>query len=340
MNPLHDIAKRMVAPPKGILAGDASSGTMNKRLAAAGLPEDDETRRRYRELLFTTPRLEEYISGVILYEKTVRQVSDDGISFLDLLSSKGIMWGIKIDQSLKDDEQSPGEKLTKGLDTLDERLKEYKEMGAVFTKWRAVITIDDNKHLPTDENILRNVDDLAQYAAIVQKAGLVPMVEPEVLITGAHTIQRSEEVTTKTLSLLTDALKKHSVDIPAVILKTSMVVAGDSCPQASADLVADATMRTLRASVPQDIGGVVFLSGGQSPEEAVENLNKIIHMEDQPYEVTYSFSRAFHGPVVPLWNAKDENKEKAQALFIHRLKMGSLARMGNYSPEMESEFNV
>jgi len=338
MSSLQSIAKQLVASPRGILAGDESKKTMNKRLAQVCLSEDEDTRRRYRQLLFTTPGIEEYINGVILYEQTARQSTDDGVSFLDVLSEKGILWGIKIDQSLADDPAFPGEKVTNGLDTLRERLPEFKQLGAVFTKWRAAITIDDEKNLPTDANIERNVDDLAQYAKIVQEAGMVPMVEPEVLIAGKHSLAKSEEVTKKTLFLLFEALKRHEVDVAGLILKTSMVVAGEGCPDAAPESVAEATVRVLRETVPEDIGGVVFLSGGQTPEEATDNLDKISDKGGLPYDVTYSFSRAFHGPVVPVWGDKEENVEPAQAYFLHRLKMGSLAREGNYTKELETEF--
>lgn len=329
---IKSIAQKLVASPKGILAADASNGTMNKRLKAAGLPEDEETRRRYRQLLFTTPGIEEYISGVILYDETIRQKTDEGILFIDVIKDKGIFPGIKVDEGLVD---YKNEKATTGLAQLPERLIEYREMGAVFTKWRAVTMIDEHKDLPTINAIKHNSDILSEYAKIVQSEGLVPIVEPEVLLQGVHNLEKSREVTEQVLQILFEELREEQVDLEAVILKSSMILPGSEAYQEHNPIqIGKATSDVLKRVVPTDVPGVVFLSGGQSPLEATENLNEVAKFE-HPWEITFSYSRALQEPVLEAWKGDDANREKAQNIFLHRLKMNSVAREGKYTKEME-----
>ncbi len=326
---IQSIAHELVTRPKGILAADASNNTMNKRLKKAGLPEDEETRRRYRQLLFTTPGIEDYISGVILYDETIHQKTDKGVLFIELLKEKGILPGIKVDEGLIPHGE---ETTTTGLAGLPGRLEEYKKMGAVFTKWRAVTTIDEENNLPTAEAIQHNSDILAEYAKIVQLKGMVPMVEPEVLLSGTHTLEKSKEVTEQVLSALFLELREEYVDLGAIILKSSMVLPGsESEDEADSLQIAKATNEVLTNAVPLEVPGTVFLSGGQSPLQATENLNEIAKLR----EVTFSYSRALQEPVLDAWKGDDANREKAQKIFLHRLKMNSFARLGEYTKEME-----
>jgi len=326
---LEEIAARMLAPGKGILAADESTGTANKRFAALGIPQDEETRRNWRELLVTSPEVASGLSGVILYDETIRQKTYDGVPFPELLSKLGIIPGIKVDKGTVDLENFPGEKVTEGLDGLTARLTEYFTLGARFTKWRAVIKIDSG--IPTQECIDMNAYILARYAALSQEAGLVPIVEPEVLIDGNHTLAQSETTLTQTLTSVFTALKKYRVHIPGVILKSSMALPGkESGIKATPQEVAEATLRALNVSVPQELPGVVFLSGGQTPIEATENLNAMVQAGSYPKRLTFSYSRALQGPAMEAWAGKDENKTKAQEIFATRVKETALASEGKY----------
>ena len=337
MSDLHAVASSMVAKPKGLLAADASNRTMNKRLKAQGLPEDEEVRRRYRELLFTTEYIEDYISGVILYDETIRQNDSAGKPLIETLKEKGMLIGIKVDGGLIDDENSEGERLTQGIDGLSDRLKEYKGMGAVFTKWRAVIEINEPKGLPTSGNIERTAHIFGDYVEICQSEGFVPIIEPEVLINGDHSAERAEEIITQTVGTVFTHLDERGCDLGGTVLKTSMAIAGKDALTAALPVeVAERTVRALNQALPPTVGGVVFLSGGQAPKEASENLQAIAQLGDHPWNITFSYSRALQNPVLDHWNNEDANKEEAQRIFLHRAKMNSLASVGKYDPAIDS----
>ncbi len=326
---LKSTVSKMMAKGKGILAADESNSTADKRLADIGVTGGEENRRRYRDLFLSTPGIEDYLSGVILYDETIRQNALDGTPFVTKLSNAGIVPGIKVDKGTKDLPNFPGEKITEGLDGLDARLKEYFDMGARFAKWRAVITITEST--PTDLSIEANAEVLARYAGLCQEAGIVPMIEPEVLLDGDHSFERSEEVTTKTVQKVFELLTRYSVWLPGIILKTSMVLPGNKSGETrSAKEIAEATVRMLKASIPGDIGGVVFLSGGQSPEEATENLNEIAKLEPLPWEVTFSYARAIQGPVLEAWHGDDANLDKAREVYLQRLRELVDADFGRY----------
>ena len=326
---LEEIAARLLAPGKGILAADESTGTANKRFAALGISQDEETRRNWRELLVTSPEVGNGLSGVILYDETIRQKASDGSQFPELLSKLGIIPGIKVDKGTVDLENFPGEKVTEGLDGLAARLAEYFALGARFAKWRAVIKIGDG--IPTQECNDMNAYMLARYAALSQEAGLVPIVEPEVLIDGNHTLAQSEAALTQTLTSVFAALKKYRIHLPGVILKSSMALPGkESDVKATPQEIAEATIRALKASVPEELPGVVFLSGGQTPLEATENLNEMVKSGSYPKRLTFSYSRALQGPAMEAWAGKDENKTKAQEIFAARVKETALASEGKY----------
>jgi fructose-bisphosphate aldolase, class I len=321
---------------KGILAADESDATAGKRLEMVHLPNEEEHRRAFRELLFTAPGIEEYLSGVILYDSTIRGETSDGIPFADLLTARGVVPGIKVDLGTVPLEGFPGEVVTEGLDGLAERFKEYYALGARFAKWRAVITID--KDIPTDECIMMNAGMLARYAAIAQANKIAPMVEPEVIFAGDHSLERAEAVTMRTIQLLMDTLRRYKVDLSATILKTSMVLAGDKHKeQSTPEEVADATLRTLHLSVPHEVGGIVFLSGGQSPKRATENLNAIAKMGQQPWPISSSYSRALEEPVLTAWQGKEGNIEIAQKALLYRAKMNSLAQQGRYDASKDTQ---
>ncbi len=335
---LHEIAKALVVPHKGILAADQSPRTMNKQLEALGLPPEAELRRKYRQLLFTTPSLEEYVTGVILHDGTIRNHHDDGTQFSDLLIAKGVIPIIKVDKSTVPHTNFEGEVVTQGLDGLAERLQEYYDMGARAAKWRAVFTITDDT--PTEQNILFDCMTLARYAALCQEAGIVPMVEPEVLFSGQHSLERAEEVTTLVLQKLFEQLQWNGVDLQGLILKSSMVLAGsEHAQQTSAADVAQATVRTFMNSVPPEVPGIVFLSGGQTPQRATENLDAIAELEAQeggfPWEFAFSFSRGLEQPVQEAWQGKDENIQAGHDALIKRLQLNSMADQGTYDPSME-----
>ncbi len=333
---LEEIAAKLLVPGKGILAADESTGTINQRLASRGIPQDEEMRRRWRELLITSPGVGAGLSGIILYDETVRQKSSDGTPFPELLSKLGIIPGIKVDKGLVDLQNFPGEKVTEGLDGLGARLAEYFAMGMRFTKWRAVIKIWNGStglpQVPTQECIDMNAYILARYAGLSQEAGLVPIVEPEVLIDGNHTLAQSEAALAQTLNSVFAALKKYRVHLPGTILKSSMALPGkESGIKATPREVAEATLRALSASVPPELPGVVFLSGGQTPLEATENLNAMVQAGNYPKRLTFSYSRALQGPAMEAWAGKDENKTKAQEIFATRVKETALASEGKYA---------
>ncbi|NCN52385.1 fructose-bisphosphate aldolase class I [Candidatus Parcubacteria bacterium] len=330
-NDLYKIVAQMMESGKGILAADESDGTAGKRLEMVHLPNEIEHRRAFRELLFTAPGIEEYLSGVILYDSTIRGETKGGVPFADVLAARGIIPGIKVDTGTVPLEGFDGEVVTEGLDGLADRFKEYYTLGARFAKWRAVITIDGDT-LPSDECLEINAIMLARYAALAQAAGIVPMVEPEVIFAGNHSLQRAEEVTTRALQILFTKLRMYRVDFKGLILKTSMVLAGDMYKTPSTpEEVADSTLRTLRLGVPHDVGGIVFLSGGQAPKRATENLHAIAKMGKQPWPISSSFSRALEEPVLTAWQGKDGNIEKAQQALLYRTKMNSLAQQGKYN---------
>ena len=332
---LHTIASSFFKNGKGILAADESTATMNKRLREIGAPEEPEMRRKYRQLLFTCPGAEEYLTGTIMYDSSIRNKTDDGTPFVDVLIAKGIVPIIKVDKSTVEHLGFPGEVVTEGLDGLPERLLEYHELGARAAKWRAVFEISGNT--PTEQTILANGMALARYATLCQAAGIVPMVEPEVLFDGDHSIEKAEAVTVHVMKKLFEIIAWYKVDLTGIILKTSMVLAGkDHEIQSSPEEVAAATVRMLSTSVPKEVGGVVFLSGGQAWQRATENLNAISKLEATlPFPTTYSFSRAIEEPILAAWDGKEENVEAAQQAMLHRLKMNSLAEKGEYNRSME-----
>lgn len=340
MQNLSEVAKKLVADNKGILAADASNSTMNKRLEAIGVEQNPEMRRQYRQMLFSTKGIEQYVSGVILYDETIRQHDDSGMPLREILENKGIMPGIKVDQGLVENPESPEEQVTAGLQKLEERLSMYRDMGATFDKWRATYTIE-GQELPTKEDINLDAWILAQYAKVSQESGLVPMIEPEVLMSGSHTIARCAEVTKAVQARVFSELKSVGVSFPGAILKTNMVLPGsESQEKATSEEVAEHTLAVLRENVPEDIGGVVFLSGGQAPREATENLQAIVAKGGFPWPITFSYSRALQEPVMAAWSGERANVEEAQRIFLHRLKMNSLAREGKYTRESEDELDL
>jgi len=334
---LKRVAKQMVAPGKGILAADESTSTVEKRLAQVNVPSTEENRRAWREVFFTSPGIGEYISGVILYDETIRQSDSKGRPFVKVLEEAGVLPGIKVDQGLKEMDGSPLEKLTKGLDGLPGRLKEYAGLGAKFAKWRAVITIDGDK-LPSDANIRQHAKDLAAYARACQEEGIVPMVEPEVMMDGAHTMERCEEVSKKVLTAVFEELQSAGVLLEGIVLKTNMIVPGkESGQKAAPEEVAGATLRVFKEVLPAALPGEAFLSGGQAEVEATENLNAVNKRGPHPWALTFSYGRALQGSALKIWSGKAENVAAAQQAFLHRAKMNGLATAGKYSSEMEKE---
>ncbi len=331
---LQSIAKAMVANHKGLLAADESNPTAKKRLDSINLESTEENRRKYRNLFFSTEGIENYISGVILFDETTRQKDDDGTPFVELLKNKGIIPGIKVDKGAKDLAFYEGEKVTEGLDKLRDSLKEYYDMGIRFAKWRSVITIGEN--MPSDFCYLSNAHGLARYAALCQEAGIVPVVEPEVLLTGNHDLKRSEEVTTKITKLMFDQLKEHKVKLDGLVLKSSMVISGDECEtQATSEEIAEATLRCFKNSVPVEVPGIVFLSGGQTDIQATENLNAVNKIKPSPWTISFSYARALQASPLKVWGGKDENIPAAQEQFMKRLKVSQAANKGEYSLNME-----
>lgn len=329
---LQKVAAQMVFPGKGILAADESNATIEKRLAKINVPSTEDNRRAYREMLFTTPGLSEYISGVILYDETFRQNASTGKSFVSMLEHAGILPGIKVDLGTADMIGSPNEKVTKGLEGLHERLVEYAKLGAKFCKWRAVITIGVG--LPTDDNIRQNTKDLAAYAKACQECGLVPIVEPEVLMDGTHSMARCAEVSEKTLTVLFEELKKAGAVIEGMILKTNMVVPGkESGETASAEAIADATLALFKKILPNNLPGQAFLSGGQSEVEATVNLNEMSKRGPHPWKLSFSYGRALQDSALKAWGGNQENVAAAQTTLAKRAKMNSLASFGTYQGE-------
>lgn len=333
---LKNIAQKLMAGDKGLLAMDESIPTANKRFKAAGIPETIEYRRKYRELIVTTPGFGECISGAILFDETTKQTTADGVPFIDMLVNAGIIPGIKLDEGAKDMASFAGEKITEGLDGLRERLAEYAKAGLKFAKWRAVITIADG--LPTDGNIYANAYALARYAALCQEAGLVPIIEPEVLMDGDHTIERCFEVTERVLHIVFEVLISQRVYLEGMILKPNMVLPGLSSPvQMDADRVACETVECLLRCVPAAVPGIAFLSGGQSDIAATAHLNAM-HVKYKgklPWALTFSFARAIQQPAMDYWKGKDENVAVAQKLLYHRASMNNAARRGAYNEAME-----
>jgi fructose-bisphosphate aldolase class I len=333
---LEETASAIVAEGKGILAADESDSTIKKRFDSIGVESTEENRRAYRDLLFTTEGVEDYISGVILFDETIRQSSAGGTPFPKLLESRGIIPGIKVDKGAKPLALAEGETVTEGLDGLRERLDEYRELGARFAKWRATISI--GKNIPSEYCIWTNAHALARYAALSQEAGLVPIVEPEVLMDGDHTIERSFEVTSRTLHAVYTELRDQRVHPEGTLLKPNMVLSGyDSPQQASHEEVAAETVRCFKRHVPSAIPGIVFLSGGQSDEDATANLNAMNAMGDHPWQLSFSYGRALQAAALKAWTGKEENVEAAQRAFYHRAKMNSAARSGMWAPELERE---
>lgn len=331
---LYTIVSQMMQSGKGILAADESDPTAGKRLQMVNLPNQPGNRQDFRELLFTAPGIEEYLSGVILYDSTIKNATDQGVPFPDVLAARGMVPGIKVDLGTREMHNFPGEVVTQGLDNLKERFEEYYTLGARFAKWRAVITIDES--IPTDECIEINSVMLARYASLAQDSGIVPMVEPEVMFPGVHSIDRAEEVTMRTLQILFATLKKYRVDLKGLVLKSSMVLAGDAHQdQSTPEEVATATLRTFHLSVPRSVGGIVFLSGGQTPKRATENLNAVATMGEQPWPITFSYSRAIEEPVLTAWQGKPENIPAAQKAMLRTVKLNSLAQQGKYDPNRD-----
>ena len=335
-NELEKIAKAMVAAGKGILAADESTGTIKKRFDKIKLESTEENRRAYRDMLFTAAGANRHISGVILYDETLRQEAADGTPFAELLSSLGIVPGIKVDQGAKPLAGFPGETVTEGLDGLRERLAEYHGLGARFAKWRAVIDIGAG--IPSRFAIKANAHALARYAALCQEAGIVPIVEPEVLMDGDHTIERCDQVTSTTLQTVFDVLYAHKVHLEGIVLKPNMVIAGKKCPtQASPEQVAEATVRCLKRHVPSAVPGIAFLSGGQSEAEATEHLSLMNALGPLPWELSFSYGRALQATALETWGGKPGNVAAAQREFIKRARLNGLARSGAYKPAMEKE---
>ncbi len=330
-------AAALVAPGKGILAIDESSGTIKKRFDTINLESTVENRRAYRDLLITASGLSQFISGMILYDETIKQKAADGRPFPEVLAKNGILTGIKVDAGAKPLAGAQGETVTEGLDGLRERLVEYKKLGATFAKWRAVITID--KNLPSANCIEVNAHALARYAALCQEAGIVPIVEPEVLMDGTHTLERSYEITEQTLIEVFHELYRQRVRVEHLVLKASMVIAGKDCPQqANVQQVADATVRCLLRTVPAAVPGIVFLSGGQSDELATAHLNAMNAAgKTVPWPLSFSYGRALQAPALKSWQGQPGNVAAAQKALHHRAKCNSAACFGRYKPEMERE---
>ena len=331
---LSRTAAAMVAKGRGVLAADESSGTCETRFKTIHTPCTEENRRFYRGLLFTTPGAEQFISGVILYDETIRQKTGDGVLFPDYLAKKGILPGIKVDTGAKNLALCPGEKVTEGLDGLRERLAAYFKLGARFAKWRAVITIGEG--IPSHACLYANAHALARYAALCQEASIVPMIEPEVLLDGTHTIERCEEVTEAALRTTYAAMAAHHVPLEHLILKTSMVVSGKACArQAGADEVAERTVKVLKRTVPAAQPGIVFLSGGQSDVSATAHLNAMAAMPGLPWPLTFSYSRALQNPALNAWKGQAANAGAAQKAFHHRARMNGLAAQGKWKAELD-----
>lgn len=333
---MEETVQRLSAAGKGLLAADESYSTIEKRLSAKGIESTEENRRFYRSLLVTTPGIEEYIAGIIFFEETLCQRTDDGQLIPEACDERGVVPGIKVDRGTTPlPGGGDGEKITEGLDGLAGRLAEFRKAGARFTKWRSVIKI--GPHTPSEQAVAANAEVLARYAALVQAQGMVPIVEPEVLIDGDHGIERSAEVNERVLHEVFATLRRHQVIPELMILKPSMAVAGSEAPTAAPETVAEHTLRVLRRAVPAAVPAIHFLSGGQTPTEATANLNAINAAPGpRPWVVGFSYSRALQDPVQEAWQGKTENREAAQQAFVQRARLNSAAREGRYSPDMES----
>jgi len=332
---LENTAQAMVADGRGILAADESNATIKKRFDTVDVINTEENRREYRDLLFNTPGMESYISAVIFFDETIHQSTEKGIKFTELLVSKNVIPGIKVDKGAKPLTNFDNETITEGLDGLDERMAEYGKIGARFAKWRAVINIDDV--LPSKFAVEANAHALARYAAICQKNNIVPIVEPEVLMDGSHSIERCEEVTNVVLEETFKALQSHKIHLPGIVLKPNMIIPGKLCEtQASPEEVAIATVRCLSRNVPTSVPGIAFLSGGQSPEEASANLDAMNKIGEHPWALTFSYGRALQATAISSWQGKDENRTAGQDAFLLRAKCNSAASLGNYDIAMES----
>ena len=328
-------ATALVAPGKGILAADESSGTIAKRFDSIQVESTEERRRAYRELLFTTAGAAEYISGVILYEETLGQRAADGTPLPETLSRQGIIPGIKVDSGTTALAGFEGEKVTEGLDGLDGRLAGYRDQGARFTKWRAVLAVGEQ--LPTPGCIRANAEALARFAASSQQAGLVPIVEPEVLMDGDHTIERCDRATRDTLAEVFAALRRHRVRFDGMLLKPNMVLSGSDCPtQAGVEQVAEATVACLRDNVPASVPGIVFLSGGQTDEAATAHLNAMNRLPGAPWQLSFSYGRALQAPALKAWKGEAANGPAAQRAFLHRARLNGAARSGGWTEAMET----
>ena len=335
MSALVKIAKMMVASGKGILAADESTGTIGKRFDSIKVENTEANRRAYREMLFTTKGIGDTISGVILYDETLRQKCADGTSFVELLNKNGVLPGIKVDAGAKPLAFCPGETVTEGLDNLPQRCADYVKLGAKFAKWRAVIDIGVD--IPTSTSIVANAHALARYAAICQQAGLVPIVEPEVLMDGDHTIERCEQVTERTLNAVYEALYLNRVSLEGSVLKPSMVISGKGCKrQANVEEVAERTVRILKRTVPAAVAGIVFLSGGQSDELATAHLDAMNKLGNNPWPLSFSYGRALQQQPLKAWKGAAENVAAAQMALAHRGRMNSLACLGRYASNLES----
>ncbi len=334
MTELHETARALVAEGKGILAADESTGTIAKRFAAIGVESSEEMRRAYRDLLFTTPGVEASISGVILFDETIRQRASDGTAFPDLLAARGVIPGIKVDRGAKPLALSPGETVTEGLDGLRERFAEYRALGARFAKWRATYSIGGGR--PSEYSAWVNAHALARYAALAQEAGIVPIVEPEVLMDGGQTIEESAKATGRVLQALYIELHDQRVDLRGTLLKPNMVLSGyEASSRAGVDEVAERTLEVLLRHVPGSVPGIVFLSGGQSDEDATAHLNAMTLRGPHPWPLSFSFGRALQTGALHTWVGRPANVEAAQAAYRHRAELNGAARSGRYTPELE-----
>lgn len=333
---LESIARTLVNKGKGILAADESSGTIKKRFDSIRVESTEKNRLFYRHMLFTTEGIRNFISGVILFDETIHQTNQDGVPLHELLTRQGILPGIKVDKGAKEMAGFPGEKITEGLDGLRDRLLNYRDLGARFAKWRSVITI--NGDIPTSQCINSNARGLAIYAALCQEVGLVPIVEPEVLMDGPHDLERCEQVTADTLVSVFSELHHHRVHLEGILLKPNMVISGKTCAkQAHTSEVAQATIRCFRRVIPSSVPGIVFLSGGQTPKQAAENLNAINAIGRAPWQLSFSYGRALQEAPLKTWGGEENNFTKAQEIFYHRSKCTAAARDGHYQPAMEDE---
>ncbi|MFN2614967.1 MAG: class I fructose-bisphosphate aldolase [Actinomycetota bacterium] len=333
---LEQTARELVAKGKGILAADESDGTIKKRFAKIGVENTEDNRRAYRDMLFTTPGAEEFISGVILFDETIRQKSLDGTPFPELLAKRGVIPGIKVDTGAKELAKSPEETVTEGLDGLRGRFEAYVKLGARFAKWRGVYTIKGNE-LPTRYAVDVNAHALARYATLAQECGLVPIVEPEVLMDGDHTIERAYQVTTDVLQSVFAELYDQRVRFEEMLLKPNMVLSGySSKSQAGVKEVAEATVACLKATVPSAVPGIVFLSGGQTDELATAHLNAMNQLGDLPWELSFSYGRALQAPSLQAWGGKTANVDAGKAAYLKRARLNGAARFGKYTDHMEA----